>query len=283
MPTATIDGIATRYQVLGSGPPLLMFSPGGFNAILENWRELGVYRRIQPLQSLPEHYTCIVFDKREAGASGGRLEPLTWDVYARQGLGLLDHLELQQAYLMGGCIGCSIAVSLAVSAPERVAGMVLYSPAGGPRYRMGSRARFERHLAYADEQGLHGVVALARSTEEGFSKDPRVGPWVSVIRNDAAFADAYAEQELARYRILVTGIARTLFGRDTVPGPAPEELMLLDVPTLVVPGEDGSHAPSAARYLQECLPVVEYWDAPVAEQTAETAAARIHAFLRGIA
>ena len=34
MPTAVIDGIATRYEVEGSGPPLLMFSPGGFNAVL---------------------------------------------------------------------------------------------------------------------------------------------------------------------------------------------------------------------------------------------------------
>ena len=34
---ATIDGIATRYEVLGSGPPLLMYSPGGFDATLEKW------------------------------------------------------------------------------------------------------------------------------------------------------------------------------------------------------------------------------------------------------
>jgi hypothetical protein len=26
MPTAIIDGIATRYEVLGSGPPLLMYA-----------------------------------------------------------------------------------------------------------------------------------------------------------------------------------------------------------------------------------------------------------------
>ena len=29
MPTAICDGIPTRYELLGSGPPLLMFSPGG--------------------------------------------------------------------------------------------------------------------------------------------------------------------------------------------------------------------------------------------------------------
>jgi hypothetical protein len=35
MPTAIIDGIATRYEVIGSGLPLLMYAPGGFNAVVE--------------------------------------------------------------------------------------------------------------------------------------------------------------------------------------------------------------------------------------------------------
>jgi hypothetical protein len=46
-----------------------------------------------------------------------------------------------------------------------------------------------------------------------------------------------------------------------------------------VPGQDTSHATSAARYLEECLPIAEYWDVPVAEQTEETVPARILKFL----
>ena len=38
--------------------------------------------------------------------------------------------------------------------------------------------------------------------------------------------------------------------------------MALDMPALIVPGQDASHAPSAARYLQECLRRSEYWDVP---------------------
>jgi len=30
MPTVVIDGIVTRYEIVGSGPPLLMYAPGGF-------------------------------------------------------------------------------------------------------------------------------------------------------------------------------------------------------------------------------------------------------------
>jgi hypothetical protein len=49
MPTAIIDGIATRFEIFGSGPPLLMYSPGGFNATVETWSTLGIYARIRPL------------------------------------------------------------------------------------------------------------------------------------------------------------------------------------------------------------------------------------------
>ena len=72
MPTAAIDGIATKYEVIGSGPPILMYAPGGFDATADKWRTQGVYAKIKLLDHLPQHYTCVVFDRRECGASGGR-------------------------------------------------------------------------------------------------------------------------------------------------------------------------------------------------------------------
>ena len=94
-------------------------------------------------------------------------------------------------------------------------------------------------------------------------------------------ADEY-QADPGRYAVTVSGLARTMYDRDTVSGAEAEDLLRLDVPALVVPGEDESHAPSAARYLQECLPQVQYWDVPVAGQTAETAPARILDFLDGV-
>lgn len=281
VPTALADGIVTRYEVTGSGPPLLMFSPGGFDSTLESWRTVGIYRRLDLLEQLAARYTCITFDRRESGRSGGRVERLSWSRYVAQAIGLLDHLGIERAHLMGGCVGCSTAAAMAVAHPDRVRSMVLFSPAGGVKYRMKQQDRFARHLAHVQADGLEGVVALARGTDAGFAADPRVGPWNSVIRTDAAFAEAYVEQDVARYALVVNGTARLMFDRDTVPGAEPEDLLCLDVPALIVPGQDESHAPSAARYLQECLPHVEYWDVPVAEQTRDTAPARVLDFLDG--
>jgi pimeloyl-ACP methyl ester carboxylesterase len=280
MPTAVVDGIETRYEVTGSGPPLLMLSPGGFNATIENWSTFSIYSRLKLLEHLSERYTCITFDKRESGQSGGRVERITWADYAAQGVGLLDHLGIERAYLMGGCVGCSIVSAFAVERPERVEGMVLYSPAGGPRYRITQHARFAEHLAFVEGHGLADVVALAQNNDKTFAQDPRVGPWASVIRIDSGFADEYAHTDADEYRATVGDMVRTLFDRDTVPGPEAEELMGLELRALIVPGNDANHATSAALYLQECLSNSEYWDVMPDEQTSDNAPQRVVEFLQ---
>lgn len=279
MPSAVIDGITTHYQVLGSGPPLLMYSPGGFDATLEKWTTLGVYKRIRLLDHLSARYTCIVFDRRETGGSGGRVERITWDHYVAQGKGLLDHLKIEKAHLLGGCMGCSCVLAFGVAHPEVTLSMVLFWPVGGARYRLSSHSRFAQHLAYLEQHELADVVALVKSHDASFGKDPRGGPWASVLRSDSAFAEAFVRLDPAWYRLLVAGMGRTLIDRDTAPGAEPEDLLRLDIRALVVPGQDTSHATSAARYLQECLPRAEYWDVPVDRQTEETVPARVLEFL----
>jgi pimeloyl-ACP methyl ester carboxylesterase len=276
MPTAVCDGIETRYELHGDGPPLLLVSPGGFNGQLENWWRFGIYERLHLVEHLSQRYTCIVFDKRESGESGGRVERITWDDYARQAVALLDHLQIERAHCLGGCIGCSIVLHVE---PARVVSMVLYSPAGGAAYLATQRGRFAEHLAFVSDVGLSGVVELARSSDRNFAQDPRVGPWVSVLRRDGAFADRYAAFDASDYRALVHEMAEELFDRETVPGAPAELLARRDTPALVVPGNDANHATSAALYLAECLPRAEYWDVMPEGQSEETAPERILEFL----
>jgi pimeloyl-ACP methyl ester carboxylesterase len=284
MQSATvIDGIRTRYEVLGTGPPVLMYAPAGFDATLDKWRTQGVYARTRLLDHLSRRYTCIVYDRREAGESGGRVERITWGHYVAQGRGLLEHLGISRAHLLGGCMGCPPIAAFGVAHPEMVLSMILYWPVGGARYRIAVHQRFAEHLAYVQQHGLSEVVALVRREGRAFNADPRGGPWASVIRHDAAFADSFVKLDVDRYKQLVAGMCRTLFDRDTAPGAEPEDLLALDLPVLVVPGRDASHATSAARYLEECLARAEYWDVPVAAQTEETVPARLLQFLDGVA
>jgi pimeloyl-ACP methyl ester carboxylesterase len=271
MPTAPCDGIETYYELSGDGPPLLLFSPGGFNATIENWSSFGIYKRLGLLERLSQRFTCIAFDKRESGRSGGRVEALTWDAYARQGRDLLDHLGIERAHLMGGCIGCSIALQFAHAWPERAEKLVLYSPAGGPRYRRTQHGRLDAHAAFVTASGVDAVVALAGESDQTFAQDPRIGPWAGVVRDGAPDGDTYLAA--------VAATRAGLFDHDTVPGPDADALMALEHSALIAPGNDPSHALSAAHYLRECLPNAELWDALPEEQTAETAPARVLSFL----
>ncbi len=279
MATALIDGITTRYEVLGDGPPIVMFSPGGFDATLDKWSTQSVYARIKLLSHLPARYTCIVFDRRETGQSGGRVERLTWEAYARQGKLLAESLGFSRAHVIGACMGCCAAAAFATLWPEMVDRLVLYWPVGGAKYRMQGHARFNEHSAYVREHGLGGVVSLAASTDKSFGADPRGGPWVSVLRRDRQFAEAYAAMNADAYRLMLGVTARTLFDRDTAPGAEPEDLMRLDIPTLIVPGRDHAHSVAAARYFEECLTRAEYWDIGVEEQTERNVPERLLQFL----
>ncbi len=256
-----------------------MYAPAGFDATLDKWRTQGVYARLKLLDHLPRKYTCIVFDRRESGQSGGRVERITWARYVAQGKGLLEHLNFKRAHLMGGCMGCCPVVASGVAHPEMVMSMILYWPVGGAKYRISTHKRFADHLAYVEQHGLAGVVSLVMQEAKPFNAEPRGGPWASVIKSDRAFADAYAKLDVEKYKKLVAEMCRTLFDRDTAPGAEPEDMLRSEIPALVVPGHDPSHATSAARYLEECLPRSEYWDVMPDGQTEETAPARLLEFL----
>jgi pimeloyl-ACP methyl ester carboxylesterase len=259
-----------------------MYAPGGFDATVEKWSTQGVYSRIKLLEHLPKKYTCIVFDRRECGQSGGRVERIAWAHYVAQGKGLLDHLGIRRAHIMGACMGCCPVAAFAVAHPASVISMVLYWPVGGAKYRIKAHQRFMDHLAFVREHGLPAVVSHVKKEGKAFNADARGGPWASVIRSDVAFAESYVKKDPQEYQNLVLGMCRALFDRDTAPGAEPEDLLKLDIPALIVPGRDESHATSAARYLEECLPKSQYWDVLPEQQTEACGPARLVEFLGSV-
>ena len=157
----------------------------------------------------------------------------------RPGKGLLDHLGIARAHLMGGCVGCSAVTVFAASLAGlgHVDGALLTRGWCAVRHRAARQAR-AASLFCLRTVPILTLVDLALSSDQGFTQDPRVGPWVSCVRSDPAFADGYRSFDQKRYKTLVAGLARTLFDRDTVPGPEPEDLLRLDLPALIVPGQD---------------------------------------------
>jgi pimeloyl-ACP methyl ester carboxylesterase len=279
MPTATIDGIDTYYETHGSGSPILMFAPGGFDATADKWRSASAWTGINAIEALGAEHSLILYDRRECGQSGGRVERLSWANYTRQGQALLDHLKMDSAWIMGGCMGCSVALAFGAHYPERTRGLVLHWPVGGYRWKVNAQERFMRHYNFAKEKGLKGVVERAHGGKS-FWADSESGPWSTAIARDAGFADRFAAQDLERYLGIIITSGRSLFDRDTAPGAEPEEVLGIKAPALIIPGDDPSHATSGAHYLRELLPKSDFWNVMPPEQSTQKVCDQILGFCR---
>jgi len=258
MPFATIDGIKTSYQVTGSGVPLLMLAPGGFDSTIAKWGSGGnaTWKPLDPLKSLADEFKVIAYDRREAGESGGRIETLTWETYARHAMAMLDHVGVRQAFILGGCMGCSVAAAIGHYYPERCLGLLMHWPVGGFRWMKKGHDKFDGHIAFVRQHGLAAAAERARQLKAFWAGDPDGGPWTSVIATDPAFAQEFVKQDRDRYLAHVQQSRFNLFN-DTMPsGASGEQLMAMKIPTAVMSGDDASHATSAAHTLRELMPMV---------------------------
>jgi len=279
MPTAIVDGIETYYEAHGSGTPILMCAPGGFDATIEKWRVASAWTGIDAIQALAAEHTVIVYDRRECGRSGGRVERLSWATFTGHGKALLDHLQIDAAWIMGGCMGCSVALAFGVHYPRATRGLLLHWPVGGYRWKANSQTRFLRHYEFAKQNGIKGVIERAQD-KKSFWLDPEAGPWAGMIARDQDFAGRFAKQDLEYYLGMMINSGRSLFDRDTAPGAEPEEVIGIKAPALIIPGDDPSHATSGAHYLRELLPHNEFWNVMPAQQTTQTVVERVLEFCR---
>jgi pimeloyl-ACP methyl ester carboxylesterase len=275
MPFATLDGIKTNYVKQGSGPVLLMMAPRGFESTLQSW-DHGKWKEMNAIDTLSRHFTVVAYDRREAGESGGRVEVLTWKVFAQHAKLLLEHLDIEKAFVLGVCMGVGVATQFACLYPEACTGLILAQPVGGHRWTVRTHAFFNRHIDFVRQYGLDAV--RARASGKNFMRDPETGPWASAIFNDAAFAERFVKQDLDAYIETLVRSRDAMFPDTFVSGPRPEELMAIDVAASIWPGDDASHSTSSAQQLRELLPRMEYWDLHPSQQTHQNMLERILAF-----
>src|SRR3981189_2567320 len=108
MPFATINGIRINYLIQGTGPHLLMFAPGGWRSVISRWTAAGgkeAFGQMDGLAPLSPPFPCIAYARRECGLSGGRVEPLAWDLYVQEARALLDLAGAREAYILRSWTG----------------------------------------------------------------------------------------------------------------------------------------------------------------------------------
>ncbi len=123
MPYALVNGINLYYEISGSGPAVVLI--GGLGADGHFW-----YKQVPELE---KRFTIITPDNRDAGRSDKPDEPYTLRTMADDVRGLLDHLQIAKAHVVGASMGGFIAQEFALAYPERVAKLVLCCASfGGP-------------------------------------------------------------------------------------------------------------------------------------------------------
>jgi 3-oxoadipate enol-lactonase len=226
MAFARIKDTVLHYRVSGpKGAPALVFI-----------NSLGTDARIwdQVIESLAGTHVCLSFDKRGHGISDAPAGDYRLDDHLGDVLGLMDHVGIDRAVMVGVSIGGVIAQGLALHAPERVAGLVLCCTAP----RMGDRVMWETRMATALGQGLAPLA------------DPVMERWFS-----PAFRAQRAD-ELAGWRNLflrtdAVGYARTCATlRDT---DLSQGIAAIVAPTLVVAGDADQAAP--VDLVRNCLAI----------------------------
>jgi pimeloyl-ACP methyl ester carboxylesterase len=157
MEHAKVNGVELEYEVVGSGEAMLLIHGGH------------IADALQPLVAEPalERFQRIRYHRRGLGGSTRPVAagPTSVAVQAEDAVGLLDHVGVDRAHMVGHSWGGSIALELAAKHPTRVASLVLLEPAllttpAGAAFARALAPLAECYEAGDAEGAVHGFLAL---------------------------------------------------------------------------------------------------------------------------
>lgn len=226
MPTAMINGITIYYEIHGEGFPLILAY--GLGGSTKDWAG--------QIEILSRRYKLILWDPRGHGRSESPSTPEEYslDISARDLLELLNHLEIQKAYLGGLSMGAGIALRHTIVNPERVAALLLIDSQSASEVPVSGdmRAMRERTITLAETVGMTAVADFLISNNPNLQSQADAGP---------------AQREQLRIGYLscnptgYAGSVRALLD----PPIAPERIATVRCPTMVLVGDqDPSKEPA---------------------------------------
>ncbi len=114
---ASVNGISLYYEIHGTGKPLIMLH-GGFGTF-------EMFAALSP--ALTENYQVIGVDLYGHGRTALTDRPIRFEDMADDIAGLIQHLGLEKADLLGFSLGGAVALQTAIRHPERVNKLVVIS------------------------------------------------------------------------------------------------------------------------------------------------------------
>lgn len=243
--TATVGGKQIYFAETGSGTPVLLLHGGGPGAS-------GVLNYSRNIDELAEDFRVIVPDLPGYGRSSKGVDGADPFGHLANGIrGLMNHLGIDKAHLVGNSYGGACALRMALDTPDRVDRMVLMGPGGIGTTRALPTAGLQCLLNY------YGGDGPSRDKLETFIRNYLVHDGDSVpaaiidTRYEASVDPAVVAQPPLRRPsgpLALRTLWRMDFTRD-------RRLAHLQTPTLVVWGrEDKVNRPSGGKLLADRMP-----------------------------
>lgn len=141
---APVNGIKVWYAMFGRGEPVLLLHGGLANA--NYWGH--------QVRALQRRYQVIVMESRGHGRSSRNQEPYGYDLMASDVVGLLDHLKIKKAAIVGWSDGAIIGLDIAMKHPERVSKLFAFAANSDPSgvADIASSDVFNTYIARAGEE-----------------------------------------------------------------------------------------------------------------------------------
>ena len=118
--------VSVAYQILGEGPPDLVFVPGVISNVEYAWELPALAEWFGRLASISR---VIWFDKRGTGASDRPTDVPTLETRMDDVRAVMDAAGSEQAVLMGVSEGGPMSILFAASHPERASALILWGSA----------------------------------------------------------------------------------------------------------------------------------------------------------
>lgn len=218
----TVDADELFIEDVGSGYPVVMLHDGTLHSVI--WQH--------QIDHLSTGWRVVVYDRRGYGRS---TKPDTSYSNVEDLKGVLDHLGITRAVLVGASAGGRVAMEFAVLYPERVAGLVLVGAVIGgfemaPEF-VSLRWRLVEPLLTPDHTRLRNPLT-AEAIDETIQRY-RDDPYIISERN--ASAKAWFIEQLRRSFANVLNPGRHMKWLDP---PVSGRLAEIRAPTLIIVGED---------------------------------------------
>lgn len=238
MPHASVNGISLYYEEAGQGDAIVFA-----HEFSDDYRSFaGQVAHFAP------RYRCVVYNARGFAPSEA---PEALDAYSQEQsvedmAGLMRHLGIDTAHVVGVSMGSMTTLHFGLRHPEMARSLVICGTGPGDTARAKARfeAEIEEFIADIETRGWPGIAE-----DYGLTDDRRR----LRDKNPAAYA---AFQERLAMRAVngpLQTLRRTVTGRPLLADLA-VPLRAMDVPTLIVTGDEDHVCIDTSLYLKRLLP-----------------------------